>query len=576
MSKKHFNARAPLTVAFREFHGISSPTSEQNHSPSQIVNFRIGEDGSLQKRCGTQDLYTLSRTMRTHWSGMLNGSFHLYFLAGEVIYLGLLLPNSYRRIGTVTTTEGPATFFCLQGTLYLNDGENLYCINGTEVREAIGHVPLYGKDWDNNEMGEVNEPFNILNPHVRISYHVSDPPSIFLRVPKTIRSVEAVWRNGVRLSEEEYRHNTEFNTIDVPGLEADDRLDAYLTFEYDTTEQRRLFCTTQGSIYFGSPEKSRTFFFGSRESNTIFCAEYVSADDQEHACREYTADPLYLPEGNEFRIGAQHYPFVGALRHRDNLLLFSEEDTWLGSVDSTGHNPLPTIMINSKLGCISPYACVLAGNDPITVGRHGIYLWKSTDPDLTHRDAILISEPLRSIFTPEALQTVSLFYEPRRDELWVAVPSREEIWIRSMKRGEWFCFAGIPADRFFDADGQVGYYYGSKIGYFREDFFFDFDRNGKSTAIQAVYETPPLNFGTERKKNLSYLTLDADGDGAVFYLRFCMDEWQSVRTLTYDQLGRLHGTIPLRLRSGRFQNASLEIKVENGTPIIHSLTLRAH
>lgn len=576
MSKKHFNAHAPLTVTFQEFHGISSPTSEQNHSPAKIVNFRIGEDGSLQKRCGAKALYQLPQKIRSHWSGYLNGSFHLYLLAGDTLYLGHLNRNNCQSIGKVSTTEGSATFFCLQGTLYLNDGETLYRIHGSELREAIGYVPLYGKDWDNDNMGEINEPFNILNPHVRISYHVSDPPSIFLRVPKTIRSVEAVWRNGVRLTKEEYRHNTEFNTIDVPGLEAEDRLDAYLTFEHDNTELRHLFSTMQGAVYFGSPDKSRTFFFGSQEANTIFCAEYVSADNQEHACREYDSDPLYLPEGNEFRIGAQHYPFLGALRHKDNLLLFTEGDTWLGSVDSTGHNPLPSVMINTELGCVSSDACVLAANDPITIGRHGLYLWQSTDPDLTQRDASLISQPLHSILTPDVLKTAALFYEPRRDELWVALPSRDEIWIRSMKRSEWFCFTEVPADRFFDADGQVGVISNDTVSIFQEDLCFDYDLKGEDITIRAVYETPPMNFGTERKKNLSYLSLDADSDGAVFYLNFSMDECRSVHCSTYDRLGRLHGTLPMRLRSGRFQNASLEILVENGNPVIHSLTLTAH
>ncbi len=577
MSKQHFNSRAPLTVTFDQFHGITTPSPTCKHPPKRIVNFRIGEDGSLQKRPGTQMLFDFSEKIRSHWSGYLNGTFRLYLLAGNTLYLAYPKSKSYQSIGVVSTTEGSSAFFCLQGTLYMNDGEKLYCIQNDRLTEAIGYVPLYGKDWDNDNMGEIHEPFNILNPHVRITYHVPAPPSIFLRVPKKISSVEAIFRNGVRLGADEFRLNTKYNVIEIPDLAAEDYLEAYLTFEQDISEIRRLFCSMQGSVFFGSPERSRTFFFGADGSDTIFCTENVTPENLDHACRVYDSDPLYLPEGNEFRIGERRYPIHGALRHKNNLLIFTEGETWLGGVDSTGHTALPSVPVNSELGCLSSDGYVLAQNEPITVSRHGLYLWQSEDPDVTQRDAVRISQAIDDILTPEELKSAAIFYDSMRDELWLNLPGRNEIRIYSMKRGEWFCFTGISADRFFDADGQIGFFSGSKVGVFDPTLPCDLALDGTCCQIPAVYESAPLDFDSEQRKNLSELSLCGDFDSALLTVSLRTNDGEQIDRMldTSHNLG--HTFLTLRVRSGRFQTLSLSLATENlSFPTIHSLTLTAH
>lgn len=577
MSKPHFNARNPLTVTFDQFHGISAPTPEAKLSPGKVINFRVGADGSLHKRCGARTLYTLPTSIRSHWSGYLNGSFYLYFLAGDSLYLGYTRQKYYQKIGTVSTSDGSASFFYLQGTLYLNDGEKLYLIDGDQVREAIGYVPLYGKDWDANTMGEVNEPFNILNSCVRITYHITTDSLIFLRVPHEIESVQAVFLNGVRLSDEEFQHNTAINTIDVSGLLNGDDVEVYLTFACDHSDVRRKFCSVEGSVFFGSAEKSRNFFFGGVAGDTVFCSEHVPPKELENARLVYNADPLYLPEGNEFQIPEQNHDIQALLCHKDHLLIFTEKDTWLGSIDSTGHTPLPSVLINSKHGCLSSAGSVLAKNDPITIDRNGLYLWQSTNPELTERDTVRISDALDFFLTPSDLSTASLYYDEALDELWLTLPSRNEVWICSMKRNEWFCFSGFRAERIFEADGWIGFYSGGTVSVFKPDLRYDMDPDGKSTKICAVYETPPLNFGTFQKKNLSHISFDTTGDGALFELTFRLDELSSSTCQTFDTQGRNYGTLPFRLRSGRFQNATLEISTENhANPIIYSLTLTAH
>ena len=578
MSTKKFNSRVPLTVTIDRFRGITPLSPSEKHATKRIVNFRIGEDGSLQKRCGTRHIVTLPQKVRSFWNGDLHGKFHLYVLAGNIVYTVDLKSKTAIEVGSVASSEGTATFFVLQGTLYLTDGgDHVYRIENNRIVSALGYVPLLGKDWDNDNMGEIFEPRNILNRHVRITYVVSAPPSIFLRVPDTIESVEAVYLNGYLLSTDQYRHNKEFNTIDIPGLAADDRVEAHLTFESDPYDLRHRFCTMQGAVFFGSPEKNRTFFFGNEDSDTIFCTEYVTPEQLEAASQHYNADFLYLPEGHEFRVGDGRHPVRGALRHHDNLLIFTEGDTWLGSVDSTGQKRLPTVSVNATLGCLSSYGYALAPNDPITISRHGLYLWQNEHPDVTQCDAIRISQVLDSFLTPDDLKTATLFYDALGDEIWLNLKSRSEIWIRPRTRDEWFCFTGILADRFFDADGQIGFIYGKEISVFDPERSFDSDASGNAKNIVAVYQTPPLSFGTEKMKNLSQITLDTDLGSGLLLLELYFDEKDSLSRTVRDRQKRQHATLATRLRSGRFQNASLRISSSDSMfCTIHSVTLRAH
>lgn len=578
MSIKQFNSRAPLSVKLDRFRGMTPITSSEKHTTKRIVNFRIGEDGSLQKRCGVRTLFRLPTNIRSLWSGYIHGSFCLYLLAGNVLYAGHLKQKGYEIIGSVASYGGTASFFFLQGTLYLTDGgDHVYRIEGNRLVEAHGYVPLLGKDWDNDNMGEIYEPRNILNRHARITYVVSSPPSIFLRVPERIESVEAIYLNGNLLSTEQYSLEIESNAIVIPELAADDRLEVYLTFERDIYDLRRLFCSMQGSVFFGSPEKNRTFFFGNEQSDTIFCTEYVSPEVLEPILRYYDTDLLYLPEGNEFRVGEGRHPVRGALRHHDNFLIFTEGDTWLGNIDSSGASSHPMISVNSELGCLSSDGYALAPNDPITISRHGLYLWQNEHPELNQCDAVRISQAIDHLLSPEDLNSATLYYDHLRDEIWLNVKTLSQIWIRPRTRDEWFCFEGVVADKFFDADGQVGLIRGTDVAVFDSSLAFDMDVYGRSTSISADYISAPISFGTEKKKNLSRLALDCDHDGALIHLNLCFDEGQSIDRTVFDMQGRLHASLAMRMHSGRFQNLSVEISTSDySLPVIHSLTLWAH
>ncbi len=576
MTNKNFNSRAPRTVSFDGFGGINTE-AHQNHQLADLVfNFRIREDGALEKRCGSRCLFHLNQSIRALWSGHLHGQFETYFLAGNTVYTADLERKNITSIGTVTSSRGDGNFFCLQGHLYLADGgKNVYLIESDSVTTALGYVPLIGKDWDNIVMGEPHEPINLLNRHARISYLVGDSPSIFVKVPKPLASVERFVLNGTPLSEDQYEINNGLCAIEVLGLQKGDRIELCVTFE-EESPLLPLFCSMKDSVFFCAGEKSRTFFFGKEGSDMMFCSKYVSPESLTQSQLSYDSDPLYLPEGYEFRVGDGSFPIRGAIRHQDSLLIFTDKETWVANMDSEDTDRMMTSPVHAEIGCVASHGCVLCPNDPITISHHGLYRW-SRKSDQTQLDAKRISSVLDHRLSPEDLRNSTLFYDALHDELLLNVKTLEEIWIVSPERGDWYCFTGLVADQLFDADGRLGFVCDSRIFVMDPDMTRDIDHLNRVRNIIATYETASLDFDSAKPKNLSHLRLVGDLGAGEITLELISDETKRVSCTLKDSKQRTHATFQKRLRSGRFQNAKLCITSSDFSHVvIHSLTLVAH
>lgn len=569
MSNKKINSRAPSTQNFLGF----------SNSAASVVNFRFLKGGGLETRCGARFLFNLNQPIRTLWSGVLHGHPVTYFLAGSIVYSADIARGIATAIGGIQSSEGDANFFCLQGRLYLTDGgESVYLIEKDEIRSALGYVPLLGKDWDPNLMGEICEPLNLLNPHARITYVLTEASS-FLKVPKAMASIEAIYRNGTLLAEDQYEINNYFSSIEVSGLKSGDRLEVYLTFEEseERKDLRTLFCSMRGSIFFCSGEKSRTFFFDSEGSDMMFCTRYVATESLLQGQKHYDADPLYLPEGYEFRVGDGTYPVRGAICHHDSLLIFTEKDTWAATADSTGLSLLPTVPVNAELGCVASNACVLSPNDPVTISRHGLYRWESPDPEETHRDAVRISGALDEILSPSDLRQSTLFYDALREELWLNVIPRQEMWIYSPEQGDWFCFTGLQADHLFDADGNVAFTRGSQVFVMDPTIYYDIDANNEAQPIHAVFESKAFDFGSVKPKNLSQIHSVGYIESDKLRVELCCDDTENVSCELSNPQLKKKGIFSHRLRSGRFRSATLRLSTETSTRIaVYVMQLIAH
>ena len=569
MFKTNLNPKQDHTHTFVTF---DEHVSEQ----TRVENFHIRRLGYLEKRSGVRVVFDLGAPIRALWSGLSQSAPISYFLSGATVYAASIAKRTATPIGKVDNSEGNANFFALQGTLYLTDGgTKVYRIEKNAVVPVLGYVPLFGKDWDPQQVGEIYEPRNLLNRHARITY-IAPAMSTFLSLPPSVASVDAVYRNGTLIPPEQYHFNKDYSVIEFSAFQKGDRAEVLLTFpeSEEANALRPLFCSMKNSVFFCNEDKNRTFFFDGNGSNIVFCARYVSEELLDEARRYYDTDPLYLPEGYEFRVGDGTYPVRAAMPHYNSLLIFTEKDTWIADAASAGLSLYPTYPVNAELGCVTSNGCVLALNDPITVSRQGIYRWERQEPDDPRRTAVRISDELNRYLTAADLRESSLFYDDANEELWLNIRTKNEMWLCCPSVGVWYCFTGIVADRIFDIDGTVAFTNGSQISVLDKSLLSDVDILGQLKSIPVCYESAPFGFFEKPKNLVSFCTL-ADFGNSEITLDLIEDNGKVTSALLKAPFRDGTRFRTHRLRSGRFRTARFRLSGnKSGHVVIRAITFK--
>ena len=542
---------------------------------ADLINFRIRDDRSLEKRPGFRFLADLGSPIRAFYKVISGGEECAYILAGNTVYSVNLVTGDKTVLGTVETDSGSGCFFFCNNVPYLSDGLDLYLYNGTEFLPAEGYVPLIGKDWENDFVGEPYEPMNILTRRVRISYRVStETPSIFMCAGRPIESVQAVYRNGIAVDPEQYYIDELFQSVNVKGTRPGDQLEIYLTFVSACEELRQLFLSAKNAILFGGTNNHRLFFWGCDDPSVMFCSAYVSNEQlAASSLHNDSANDLYIPAGYEFRMGAMGHPIQGCACHYDRLLIFTECDAWMASADASGLEEFSLTVINTELGCASRDGVAAVGNYPVTLGRHSVYQWRqeSDVPDRCNADRI--SQEIDGILSPEEYVQSGLYYAPYQNELWFYNRNSGTVWVRNLSGGNWYRFTGIHADQFFDAGGAVGFYRGSGLYVF--DDSLDSDRVSETDLrpISASYVGSLADFGTETYKNLAAVTLWGDGSGALS-MAFEREGGKEAEVLLLEQEAPAHRIRRKRISSGRFRYGRIKLSAPpGGRQVIHRLSL---
>ena len=577
MSNKQNNRY--LSRTYRGFDGIDRAACHSDTSGARdCVNFRIREDGSLEKRCGYRFLTDVGGAIRAFYSTLESQIPIGYLLVGNTAYRMNLLSGEKNALGTVSTESGNACFFFYKGMLYLTDGATIYEYRNGTLTETVGYVPLIGKDWPCDILGEPNEPRNLLNRHARISYRIGSPASIFLCTRYPVESVEAVYVNDVLISPERYYIDDLFTTVNVKEPETGDRVTLHLTFrEAPYAASLANLCTVTDSVLFGGIEQNRMFLYGGGAGSTVYCSSLVSSEQLAESVKHYsTSGPLYFPEGYAFTVGDGQSSARGMLRHFDRLLIFTEKDTWMSASDASGMEELPTLHINPDVGCPVFRGFTLAGNDPVTVGLDTVWRWTNDTDELNRCNAYSISRPIDSLLAKTDYANLGLYYHRATDELWMYNRVSGRVWIYHVGKQRWYSYSGILADRLFDANGTVGFFRGSKFFLFDPSLTRDLESAEESREIQATYLSGMTDFGSDKKKNLASLTLRADTDtGGTLSVTLNGNGTAPVScSFVSDADAEEHTILSRRLSSGRFQYATVRLTATgDARPIIHSLTL---
>lgn len=526
MSQKSKSSKL-LKARFENFKGMDSRICcESTQLFPDMENFRVLSDGSLKKREGYRTVFSQPNIIRAVWSGHIGDSFNCYLLISNQVRRLIISDGRVASCGNINTMTGDAEFFFLRDTLYLKDESAFYKIDDSGVSVVTGYIPLLGKDWDVGYPGEINESLNLLHRRARITYKVGDAPSAYLPTLYPVESIDALYKNGVLLSQGTYSFDERFNTINVSDLVSGDRLEAHLTFSEDDTQKKEQIISFCHCGVFGGIKANRLFLWGDN-SPVIFNSRYVSPENI--AASEAVlanSGALYFVSGDEFSVGDGKYPVRAIERHYDRLLIFTSGDAWMADESVNGTEEFPTLKINTNVGLVSRRGIALAGNDPITVSKYGIYRWTSDTDELNECNAYRISDPVSDMFDKNFYKRAIAFSNKKHGEIWFADPEGDgTVWIYDYLKNYWTRFSGITPKSFLDADGKVGFATLATVRCFDNEAMYDYENVEKSNSkpIYAKLRSAYLDLGDARVKKLTSLMCCADYDSGSMTLNITDD-----------------------------------------------------
>lgn len=542
-------------------------------SAEKIENFRILNDGSLEKRCGCKFLHHLGYSIRTVYSCCINGVPILFALISNTVYTYITAKDKpLSQIGTVSTTSGNACFFYYRETLYLLDGKNIYEYSDGVIKAVEGYVPLVAKNWPTTVPGEINEPRNILTRHARATYMV-DRESIYLCVQDEVESVEALYVNGMLMPSETYSIDNKFKTVNVQGLTVGDRVEIYFTYKNGYDELFERLCSSTSSALFGGIGRNRIFLCGNNGTGTVFSSKSVGPDSITQSRKHYPeSGSLYFPSGYEFEARDGISEVKAITRLYDRLVIFTENDVWIVDPNDVNSDLATTSSANANIGCPVANGATLSENIPISIGRHSVFAW---DPASENKlNAKNISLPVSDELNEEFLSGCGIYYDVTRNELWIYNQSFPKVWIYNTLLKVWYSFTNISPEMVFDFGGSVAFIKNGSIYVFDESIHVDYSSASSLTIITGLYTSNYSELGEMGKKNLRSVTVKAEFlEGSVLFSFDTPEHQKTTYTINHPN-GEKYVKKTFRYPVTRYERASFTITATGwGQQKIHSLTL---
>ena len=571
--------KSPENALFDGFSGIDTRFSHAKKcGSSDVRNFRIVDGGAMKKRYGFAHYAALDSNVRAVWTGMLNESEKCVMLCGSSVIMFDAGSSAPQTLGSVGTDSGKACFFYYRDRMYLADGKKIYELDLTYSRviATIGYIPLIGKDWQTGTAGAIHEPRNLLCDKGRISYKIEAYPTVYLNTGWMAQRIDAVYLNGELVDPSNYSYNYKFHTVDLSGMKEGDEVLVYVTYyspENINITNGLFTCTS--AMNFGSVGGDRIFMWGGANKSTLYCSDFVSNDSmQDSLAANQASSPLYFPIGYEFSAGDGRHAVQAATRHYDRLLVFTESDAWNAEIGVNGLKDIPLSSINTGAGCSSGCAVGMAGNSPVSVGKHTIFAWNADTDEFNECNAKSISEAIDPLLPDSFYKNAIVFNAQKYGEIWFHEKGNESTWVYNIQKDLWYRFTGFDADGFFEFEGNIFFYDANNIFYFNEDHLFDIDENNTEHLIDSVFISHPLEFGTDSYKRLEALNIHADTDFAKISVNIDTDRTTPLEFFIMEKAK--HSVVKRRLHSGRFNYATLTIgSSDNRSPKIYSAEIKA-
>lgn len=165
----------PPLLRIEPFRGLNlslTPTQINNSQAAEMLNMRIGRDGSLEKRTGFEKVFQTSLG-----TGQINGLYQFRKIDGSVYFLIAHGGKLYKQEGNNQPIEiyddledQQTNFFTMNNKCYLMDGANYLVFDGEMIKEVEPYIPTISISKEPAGGGSGYEDFNLLGSGFKDSF----------------------------------------------------------------------------------------------------------------------------------------------------------------------------------------------------------------------------------------------------------------------------------------------------------------------------------------------------------------------------------------------------------------------
>lgn len=509
--------RAFAAEHFDSFKGLGKGPIAGAKKATDIRNFRICPDGSLEKRKGWRTLRTFPERVRAYWEGKVGNSFYQFAICGKTVYSINPVMGVLEICGTLSNTYTDIEFVVYEDDLYIIDDSIRIFRKDPFVFEKLTpldvYIPLYGKDWDPINGGAVYEQINLMTNHIRVSYHNAPLVSVF-HLPFYASAIDSILVNGIPVTD--YVFSSSSNTVTVPA--ASSAYSVEIGFEVILEINNSELLTNNRSAIYPGQHHSTLFLYNTSGACKIFRTAYVS-DESLKACQALYANArsLYFRGDDVLFAGDRKYVVKALCTHNDRVLVYTDDACWEIHCSDDEKDTVEIGALLKGVGCISPNAAISCQKYPVAVNESGVYLLDFPTSGNEIPKVIKISDDISDRLTPSFLNNCIAREDVAHHELWLrdSTDTEATVLVYNLDQQQWYIFDNIYAHAFTSTISYNGFLSDKDLVIFDDALDRDDDAD-----IVASYQSGYFSLShPEAKKRSLRINLCADTNGNSPFLK---------------------------------------------------------
>lgn len=481
-----------MPTSITRFLGLNQDTTGDTQlklgETPDMTNIRITENYKLRKREGYRAVFAtmgVGKVVWKMWYGKVAGTFRFVFACNGKLWSHNRVTGANTEIGTVSDVR--VCMFGFSGKLYVADGVDYFCWDGTTFSPVVGYRPLIAVATPPAGGGTTLETLNMLTGAKRQWFSGNGTDTAFFVRETAIGSIDWVKLNGVLLTPTtHYTVDLALGKVTFVTAPATGTVNNVEIAWTKGTGERGAIARLVWSTAYGPANNTRVFGWGDSQNPSTL--RYTGLADGVPSAEYWPSTGYIMADAGQ--------TITDCVRQQSALNIYTDSDAKIASseimTDALGRSvaTFPTNPLHGAIGCSAPGQAQLVENQPVTVTTSGVYAWALTGI-ADERNAKHISKKVQtSLDTVDLSSAITVDWDTR-GELWICVGS--DVWIFNYRLGVWYMFTNIPATCFMVIDGQL--YFGTADG---QIMLFDTDIHGDNgQPITAHWETGFYDFSTE-------------------------------------------------------------------------------